>query len=208
MHEDDSKPADPDHERHRLKMANRKERVRERMERAQRDAGVLLVLTGPGKGKSSSGFGMVARALGHDMKVGVVQFIKGALPSGEERFFRRFPGEVEYHIAGEGYTWETQDRMRDIRRAEEGWTRACRMLADESLGLVLLDELNVALSYGYLDVAQVIAGLARRPPLQHVVITGRGAPRALIEAADTVSELRVVSHAYNKGIRAQKGIEW
>lgn len=193
---------------HRARMARRKERVRERMARAQRDAGVVIILTGPGKGKSSSGFGMVARALGHGMKVGVVQFIKGALPTGEELFFRRFPDEVAYHVAGEGYTWETQDRGRDVARAEAGWERACQMLVDASLELVLLDELNVVLSYRYLDPEAVIAQLARRPPMQHVVITGRGAPAQLIAAGDTVTELRVVRHAFKGGIRAQKGIEW
>ncbi len=195
-------------ERHKARMQRKKVVVDQKMENAQRDAGLIIVTTGNGKGKSSSGFGMVARALGHGMKVGVVQFIKGAIPTGEEQFFRRFPNEVEFHIAGDGYTWETQDRERDIRKAEAGWDHARRMLADPGLGLVLLDELNIVLKHHYLDVQKVLADLRARPPMQHVVITGRAAPPALIEASDTVTEMTVVKHAFQQGIRAQKGVEW
>lgn len=195
-------------ERHRARMRRKKVVVDQKMQHAQRDAGVLIVTTGNGKGKSSSGFGMVARALGHGMKVGVVQFIKGAIPTGEEQFFRRFPNEVEFHIAGDGYTWETQDRERDMRKAEAGWDHARRMLADPALGLVLLDELNIVLKYRYLDVQQVLADLRARPLMQHVVITGRAAPPEIIEAGDTVTEMTLVKHAFHQGIRAQKGVEW
>lgn len=195
-------------ERHKARMQRKKAVVDEKMSAAQRDAGLLLVLTGNGKGKSSSGFGMVARALGHGMKVGVVQFIKGAIPTGEEQFLRRFPDEVQFHIAGEGYTWDTQDRERDMRKAEGGWAHAQRMLGDPGLGLVLLDELNIVLKHRYLDVQQVLADVRARPPMQHVVITGRAAPQEIIEAADTVTEMAVVRHAYAQGIRAQKGVEW
>lgn len=194
-------------ERHRTRMARKKEVVDAKIREAQRDQGVVVVVMGNGKGKSSSGFGMVARALGHGMKVGVVQFVKGAIPTGEERFFRRFPGEVWFHVAGEGYTWETQDRERDIAKAEAGWTRALELLRDPGIGLVVLDELNIALKHRYLDVRRVIADLAARPPMQHVVITGRGAPPELVEVADTVSDVTPVKHAFAQGIRAQKGVE-
>lgn len=195
-------------ERHKLRMQRKKRVVDEKMGAAQRDAGLVIVVTGNGKGKSSSAFGMVARALGHGMKIGVVQFIKGAVPTGEERFFRRFPDEVEFRIAGEGYTWETQDRERDMRKAEAGWVHARRMLCDQRLGLVVLDEINIVLKYRYLDVHQVLADLRARPASHHVVLTGRGAPPEIIEAGDTVTEMMQIKHAFNQGIRAQKGVEW
>ncbi len=195
-------------ERHKVRMQRKKRVVDEKMSAAQRDAGLVIVVTGNGKGKSSSGFGMVARAIGHGMKVGVVQFIKGAVATGEEQFFRRFPDEVEFRIAGEGYTWETQDRERDIQKAEAGWARAQRMLADPRLGLVLLDEINIVLKYRYLDVREVLADLRKRPPLQHVVMTGRAAPPEIIAAGDTVIEMMQAKHAFQQGIRAQKGVEW
>lgn len=193
--------------RHAERMRRKKEVVDAGMARAQRDAGLVVITTGNGKGKSSSGFGMVIRALGHGMKVAVVQFIKGAIPTGEERFLRRFPDEVEFHVMGEGYTWETQDRERDIAKAEAAWEQARRFLRDPAYGLVLLDELNIALKLRYLDVNAVIADLDARPEMQHVVITGRGAPPELIEIADTVTDMAQVKHAYQAGIRAQPGIE-
>jgi len=193
-------------ERHRARMARKKELIDTKIAQADRDQGVLLVLTGNGKGKSSSGFGMAARALGHGMRVGVVQFIKGSFSTGEEAFFRRFP-EVEYHVMGEGFTWETQDRERDIAAANAAWDQAARMLADPAVGLVLLDELNIALKYGYISLDVVIAALQQRPPMQHVVVTGRAAPQALIDVADTVTEMVVVKHAFAAGVRAQKGVE-
>ena len=194
-------------ERHKSRMARKKEVVDAKIREAQRDQGVVVVVTGNGKGKSSSAFGMAARALGHGMKVGVVQFVKGAIPTGEERFFRRFPDEVQFHVAGEGYTWETQDRERDIAKAGAGWAKALELLRDPGIGLVVLDELNIALKSRYLDVRHVIAGLEARPPMQHVVITGRGAPPELVEAAHTVSDVTVVKHSFAQGIRAQKGVE-
>lgn len=200
--------ADPGIEaRHKSRMERKKAIVDERIRAADRDQGVVVVVTGNGKGKSSSAFGMVARALGHGMKVGVVQFIKGAILTGEERFFRRFPEEVTFYVAGEGYTWETQDRTRDIVRAEAGWKVAESLLQDAKVGLVVLDELNIALKSHYLDVERVVAALGRRPRMQHVVITGRGAPPTLLEAANTVSDVCVVKHAFAEGIRAQQGIE-
>jgi cob(I)alamin adenosyltransferase len=193
-------------EAHSRRMARKKALIDAHIDAADQERGVVVVHTGNGKGKSTAAFGMAARALGHGMKVGVVQFVKGAMSTGEETFFRRFP-EVEYHVTGEGYTWETQNRERDIRVARAGWEIARELLADPSIGLVVLDELNIVLKEGYLPVAEVIDALSQRPPMQHVVITGRGAPPALIEAADTVSEMREVKHAYQAGIKAQRGVE-
>ena len=192
--------------RHQARMARKKAVVDIKIAEANRDQGVLLVHTGNGKGKSSAGFGMLARALGHGMRVGVVQFIKGAFSTGEEAFFRRFP-EVDYHVMGEGYTWETQDRERDIAAAQAAWGKAAAMLADPALQLILLDELNIAFKHHYIDVNDVITALHIRPAMQHVIITGRGAPQALIDIADTVTEMVVIKHAYAAGIRAQLGIE-
>jgi cob(I)alamin adenosyltransferase len=194
--------------RHRARMKKHKAAVDARIAKADIDTGVLIVITGPGKAKSSSAFGMVARSLGHGMKVGVVQFIKGATATGEERFYRRFPDEVEYHVTGEGFTWETQNRVRDIERAQAGWAIAQDLLRRPDIGLVVLDELNIVLSHGYLDLAPVLADIAARPALQHVVVTGRGAPTELIELAHTVSEVKVVKHAFKQGIRAQPGLEY
>ncbi|WP_435104057.1 cob(I)yrinic acid a,c-diamide adenosyltransferase [Arhodomonas sp. AD133] len=186
--------------------ARTKRLVDSRIARATEDRGVVVINTGNGKGKSSSGFGMVARALGHDMRVGVVQFIKGAYSTGEEAFFRRTP-EVDYHVMGEGFTWETQDRDRDVAAANTAWERAAAMLADPAYGLVLLDELNVALSKEYVSLEAVLEALAARPTHQNVVITGRYAPEPLIEAADTVTWMKAMKHAFKAGVKAQKGVE-
>jgi cob(I)alamin adenosyltransferase len=194
-------------QRHKDRMQRHKAVVDEKIQQAKQKKGLLLAITGNGKGKSSSGFGMVARALGHDMKVGVVQFIKGAFSTGEERFFRRFPQEVEYHVVGDGFTWETQNLEQDIASAEAGWAICKKMLTDADIDIVLLDELNIVLKMKYLDVNTVLADIANRPPMQHVIITGRGAPEAVIEAADTVSRIEDVKHAFRAGIKAQKGIE-
>lgn len=193
-------------ERHRRRMARKKAVVDAKIAKAGEDRGVVVIATGNGKGKSSSGFGMVARALGHGMRVGIVQFVKGRFATGEEAFFRRFP-EVDYHVMGEGYTWETQDRERDIRAARAAWEKAQALLQEPSYQLVLLDELNIVLKYGYLPVQEVIAALKARPPMQHVVITGRGAKPELVAVADTVTEMQAVKHAFEAGVRAQKGIE-
>ncbi|ATG19207.1 cob(I)yrinic acid a,c-diamide adenosyltransferase [Ralstonia mannitolilytica] len=193
--------------RHRTRMQRKKAVVDAKIAAATDVRGVLLVNTGNGKGKSSSGFGMVIRAMGHDMQVGVVQFIKGAIPTGEERFLRRFAEQCRFHVMGEGYTWETQDRTRDIEKAQAAWACARELLNDPSIGLVLLDELNIALKYHYLDVQTVLADLRARPAAQHVVVTGRGAPPELIEAADTVTDMTLVKHAFSQGIQAQPGVE-
>ena len=195
-------------DRHKARMQRKKALIDEKIAEAQDEYGLLLVHTGNGKGKSSSAFGMVARALGHGIKVGVVQFIKGAASTGEEAFFRRFPDEVRYHVMGGGFTWETQDRQRDIAKAREAWAVAAELLADPEIGLVVLDELNIALKYGYLELAPVLADIESRPLLQHVVVTGRGAPPGLVEAADTVTEMALVKHAFKAGVKAQKGVEF
>ncbi|MEE9100112.1 cob(I)yrinic acid a,c-diamide adenosyltransferase [Pseudomonas nitroreducens] len=195
-------------ERHRSRMQRKKTVIDEKISQAQDERGVFLVHSGNGKGKSSSAFGMVARALGHGMKVGVVQFIKGAATTGEEAFFRRFPEEVSYHVMGEGFTWETQDRQRDIAKAREAWEVARQLLSDPQVGLVVLDEVNIALKHGYLELDTVLADIAARPPMQHVVATGRGVLPAMVEAADTVTEMGLVKHAFKAGIKAQKGVEF
>ncbi|CAG8867327.1 Corrinoid adenosyltransferase [Pseudomonas fluorescens] len=194
-------------ERHLARMQRKKAVIDERIASAPNECGLLLVLTGNGKGKSSSAFGMLARAMGHGMQCGVVQFIKGRNSTGEELFYRRFPEQVRYHVMGEGFTWETQDRQRDIAAAEAAWAVSRQMLQDPAIGFVVLDELNIALKHGYLDLDQVLGDLQARPPMQHVIVTGRGAKPELIDLADTVTEMGVVKHAFQAGIRAQKGVE-
>lgn len=194
-------------QRHQKRMKRHKEVVDDKIQQADKDKGLLLVITGNGKGKSSSGFGMVARALGHGMRVGVVQFIKGAYSTGEETFFRRFPDEVEYHVMGDGFTWDTQNLEQDIKSAEKGWEVCKHLLNDPNIDVVLFDELNIVLKMHYLDVKKVLNDVAARPEMKHVIITGRGAPDAVIEAADTVSRIDDVKHAFRDGVRAQKGIE-
>ena len=194
-------------ERHRARKQHHKEIVDARIASATQQRGVILVHTGNGKSKSSAAFGMIARALGHNMRVGVVQFIKGSFSTGEETFFRRFP-EVEYHVMGDGYTWETQDRERDVAKAQAAWQVAHGMLRNSGLQLVVLDEINIALKLHYIEIRQVLDALRDRPAMQHVVLTGRGAPDALIEIADTVTEMRPIKHAFDAGIQAQEGVEF
>ena len=193
-------------ERHRARAQHHKEVVDAKIARATEKRGVVLVYTGNGKGKSTAAFGMIARALGYRMRVGVVQFIKGSCSTGEEVFFRRFP-EVEDHVMGEGFTWETQDKQRDIASAQAAWQVACAMLRNPDLALVVLDEINIALKLHYLETEQVLEALRSRPAMQHVVLTGRAAPDALIEYADTVTEMRPIKHAFDAGIAAQPGVE-
>lgn len=198
--------------RHYQRMARKKAVIDEKIAAAQEERGVLVINTGNGKGKSSAAFGVVARALGHDMRVAVVQFVKGRSDTGEEGFYRRvaerIPGCLTWHVSGEGFTWETQDGARDAAAARAAWTLVCRDLADPQIGLVVLDEFTYALKYGWLDIALVLAALAARPPTQHVIITGRGAPDALIAAADTVTEMKLVKHAFQTGVKARPGLEW
>jgi len=193
-------------QRHRERMQRKKAVIDAAIERSERDQGVLLVLTGNGKGKSSSTFGMAARALGHGMRVGVAQFIKVRDDTGEEAFFRRQPG-LTWHLLGEGFTWETQDLERDRETARRGWKVVRAMLQDPAFELIVIDELTYPLRSGCLDTEAVLADLRARPSMQHVVITGRGAPQALCDAADTVTELRDVKHAFRAGVRAQKGVD-
>lgn len=198
---------DDKQQRHQRRMQKQKELVDNHIAEASKDKGLLLVNTGNGKGKSSSGFGMVARALGHGMRVAVVQFIKGTIPTGEEHFFRRFPDEVQYYVVGDGFTWDTQDRTQDIASAEAGWKICQQLLQDHTVDLILLDEINIVLKMQYVDVDLILTDIANRPAMQHVIMTGRGAPPKVINAADTVSKIEDVKHAFQAGIQAQRGIE-
>ena len=193
-------------ERHRERMQRKKEIVDAAIERADQEKGLLLIHTGNGKGKSSAAFGMVARALGHDMRVGVAQFIKGRSDTGEEAFLRHQPG-VEWYVLGEGYTWDTQNLAQDIETAQRGWQLARTMLQNETINLVVFDELTYPIRYGWLNLDQILIDLINRPVLQHVIITGRNAPDTLCEIADTVTEFRNIKHAFYSGIKAQKGID-
>ena len=170
--------------------------------------GLLLVHTGDGKGKSTAAFGMVARALGWNQKVGIVQYIKGKWITGERQFFKKFPGQVRYEIMGQGFTWDTQDRAQDIAAAEAAWATSVEMLHDPELDLVILDELNIALRYDYLDIDKVVADLNARPRDKHVVITGRNAKPELLAIADLVTEMTLVKHPFEQGIKAQRGIDF
>jgi cob(I)alamin adenosyltransferase len=191
---------------HRNRMARKKAVVDAAIAQADQDKGLLLVLTGNGKGKSSSAFGMVARSLGYGHKIGVAQFLKSRRDTGEELFLGRQSG-VQWHVLGDGFTWDTQNREADIASAKRGWEVARALLTDATLHLVVLDELTYLLNYGYLDEKQVCADLAARPAMQHVVVTGRAAPQCLLELADTVSEIADIKHAFRAGIRAQPGID-
>lgn len=193
---------------HRAKM-QRIKAARDRMMADRTETrGLLIVHTGKGKGKSSAAWGMVMRCLGHGLRVGIVQFIKGAWETGEARFLARFPELVTIRTMGEGFTWETQDRARDVAAAERAWAAAEQMLRDPGFGFVVLDELNVVLRYGYLPVSPVLAALAGRPLDQHAVVTGRNAPPELIAAADLVTEMTLVKHPFRAGIKAQPGVEF
>ena len=173
------------------------------------EKGLVIVHTGPGKGKTSAALGMAVRAIGHNMKVGVVQFVKGAMATGEKAVFDRFPDLIEFKPMGEGFTWDTQDRTRDIAVAREAWEEVKRMIAEPSYAMVIADELNIVLRYDYLPVGEVLDALAAKPHMTHVVITGRNAPEALIDAADLVTEMVQVKHPFREqNVKAQKGIEF
>ena len=192
---------------HELRMQKKKAVIDDKIAAAAEERGVLVVNTGNGKGKSSAAFGVVARALGHGLKVGVVQFVKGRSDTGEEAFFRQQPG-VAWHVGGEGFTWETQDKERDALAARAAWAVACEHLADPATGLVILDEMTYAFKYGWLDLESVLAALLSRPSMQHVIVTGRGAPEALRDAADTVSDIGNEKHAFKAGVKAMPGLDW
>ena len=184
--------------------AERDELMRTKTERR----GLLIVHTGDGKGKSTAAFGMVARALGWGQKIGIVQFIKGKWRTGERNFFTKFPELIRYEVMGEGFTWETQDRARDIAAAAAGWATAKEMIADPELEFVLLDELNIALRYEYIDIADVVAALKARPLDKHICITGRNAHDDLIEIADLVTEMKLVKHPFQQGMKVQQGVDF
>ncbi|MEX1197737.1 MAG: cob(I)yrinic acid a,c-diamide adenosyltransferase [Pseudohongiellaceae bacterium] len=193
--------------RHREAMKRKKAHVDARIAAATVDKGLVVVLTGNGKGKSSSAFGMLARSVGHGLRCGVVQFIKGQWECGEQMLFRDHP-LVDFHVMSTGFTWETQDREADIAAARQTWESAEALLSDPAFQFVLLDELTYMLTYGYLDSDRVLEAIRNRPAGQHVVITGRSANKELTGLADTVSEVQDIKHAFNNGIRVQKGVDY
>jgi cob(I)alamin adenosyltransferase len=205
-----NKPIDPANaERHRAKMAKRKAvQDAEVAEKTTTEKGLLIVHTGPGKGKSTAAFGLALRMLGRGHRVGVVQFIKGAWHTGERDALKIFGEQVAWYTMGEGFTWETQDLARDIAAAERAWAKAIELINDPSFGLVILDELNIALRYEYLDLAGVVFTLSNRRPGLHVAVTGRNAKPELIAAADLVTEMALVKHHFAAGVKAQAGIEF
>ena len=199
-----------DHERdarHAARMQRKKAVVDREVAAASDERGVLLVNTGNGKGKSSAAFGVAARALGHGLHVAVVQFVKSRSDTGEEAVLGKLPG-MRWHVMGEGFTWETQDPGRDAAAARAAWAVAVDYLTDPTIGLVVLDEMTYAFKYQWLPLDEVLAVFAARPPLQHVVVTGRAAPEALVKAADTVTEMAMVKHAFKAGVKAMPGMEF
>ena len=193
--------------RHKKAMQRKKEHIDGRIAAATIDKGLLVVLTGNGKGKSTSAFGMLARSVGHGLRCGVIQFIKGQWECGEQMLFADNP-LVEFHVMNTGFTWETQDRDSDIAAAEKTWAHGAAMMTNSDFDVVILDELTYMLTYGYLDKEMVLSALENRPEGQHVVITGRSASRELIELADTVTELGENKHAFYDGVKVQKGIDY
>lgn len=210
MTDTDATPAVDDLTRHASKMAKKKAARDKIMAGKEGEKGLIIVHTGAGKGKSSSGFGMILRCVAHGMPCAVVQFIKGAWDTGERRLLTtHFADLCQFHAMGEGFTWETQDKTRDIAAAKAGWEKAKELIRDPRVRMVLLDEINIALRYDYLDLAEVLAFLAEeKPPLTHVVLTGRNAAEGLIEAADLVTEMTLVKHPFRSGIKAQIGVEF
>lgn len=192
---------------HAERMQRKKEVVDRHIAAASQARGVFLINTGNGKGKSSAAFGLLARALGHGMTAVVVQFIKNRSDTGEEAFFRTCPG-VAWHVMGAGFTWDTQDDAKDAAAARAAWQVAKAALADPAVQVVVLDEFTYALKYRWLDMAEVLAAIRGRPAMQHLVVTGRAAPAELVEAADTVTDMTLVKHAFQDGIQAMPGIEW
>ena len=197
-----------DAQRHRAKMAKRKAVQDAEVAAKTIEKGLLIIHTGAGKGKSTAAFGLALRMLGRGQRVGVVQFIKGAWRSAERDALARFDDQLVWHTMGEGFTWETQDRARDVAAAERAWAKACELMADPNLAMLILDELNIALRYDYLDLAQVVAALKARPYGLHVVVTGRNAKPELVAAADLVTEMNLVKHHFAAGVKAQPGIEF
>ncbi len=204
---DHSAGEEPD-ERHVEQMRRRKASYDARKAAATREKGLIIVNTGTGKGKTSAALGMVFRALGHGMRVGVVQFTKGAIETGEAAFAKRLEGLIDFYTLGEGYTWETQDRARDTTVAGKAWEQARALIEDPRYQIVVLDELNIVLKYGYLPLNDVLKTLRRKREDLHIIVTGRNAKDELIELADLVTEMKLIKHPYKSGIKAQKGIEY
>jgi cob(I)alamin adenosyltransferase len=197
-----------DQAEHKARMERLKASVDRRIEEAQQEKGLLIVYTGAGKGKTTAALGMALRCIGHEKKVALVQFIKGAIDTAEERALKSFGDRVTFLRMGEGYTWETQDRERDTKFAQQAWMTACGFLQDTSYAMVILDEFNIALRHDYVALEDVLPVLRPRPNMQHVVITGRGAKELLMEEADLVTEMKQVKHPFRKGIKAQAGVEF
>ena len=196
-------------EQYQKKMQRRKEVQEKRLAERSQEKGLIIVHTGAGKGKTTAALGMVMRSLGHGFKVAIIQFIKGAWEPAEKAVLGNFPDQLVFHAMGEGFTWETQDRDRDIEKATEAWNKAVEYICNAEYQVVLLDEVNVALKLGYLRPDQVLEGLAKKPESTHVILTGRGAPDSLVEVADLVTEMRMVKHPFREqGIKAQPGIEF
>jgi len=195
-------------EQHAEKMKKKQAAHDKIMATKTQEKGLLIVHTGKGKGKTTAALGMVVRMIGHGKKVGVVQFVKGAMTTGEKVVFDAFPEQVEFKPMGEGFTWNTQDRSRDIALAREAWDEVRRMVADPDYAMVLADELNIVLRYDYLPLEEVLAVLTAKDAMKHVVVTGRNAPEALIEVADLVTEMEMIKHPFRSGVKAQKGIEF
>ncbi|RUS00837.1 cob(I)yrinic acid a,c-diamide adenosyltransferase [Pectobacterium polaris] len=193
-------------ERHQQRQQRLKEKVDARIAAANETRGILIVFTGNGKGKTTAAFGTVTRAIGHGLRAGVIQFIKGEWPNGEKNLLQQHG--VEFQVMATGFTWDTQNRQTDTEAAQHVWQHGKRMLADPQLDLVVLDELTYMISYDYLDLSDVVTVLKQRPASQTVIITGRGCHRDLLEMADTVTEMRPVKHAFDNGIQAQQGIDW
>ncbi len=189
-------------------MERLKTSVDRRIAEAQQEKGLLIVYTGAGKGKTTAALGMAVRCIGHGWKVAVVQFIKGAIDTAEERALKSFGDRVTFLRMGEGYTWETQDQARDTTFAQQAWQTASEFLRDSSYAMVILDELNIALQHGYVETGTVLSAIRNRPPMQHVVITGRGGSAELMDEADLVTEMKQVKHPFRKGIKAQPGVEF
>ncbi len=200
--------SDSEAERHRAKMVNRKAVQDAEVSEKTIEKGLLMVHTGPGKGKSTAAFGLALRMLGTGRRVGVVQFIKGAWSTGEQQALALFGDRVAWRTMGEGFTWDTQDLKRDVAAASKAWEEAKLFMADETIGLVVLDELNIALRYDYLSLEEVVATLQARRPGLHVVVTGRNAKQPLLDAADMVTEMTLVKHHFKAGVKAQSGIEF
>lgn len=194
--------------RHAEKMRRKKESRDKIVATKTREKGLLIVHTGKGKGKSTAAFGLVFRAIGHGFKIGIVQFVKGAWGTGERDVLEKFSDQVTIKAMGEGFTWETQDRQRDIAAATQAWEEAKRMIADPDLQMVLLDELNIVLRYGYIDLDEVVEVLKNKPEMKHVIVTGRNAKDEVIEIADLVTEMTQIKHPFRDGVKAQVGIEF